>query len=141
AKKATAKKATAKKATAKKATAKKAPAKKAPAKKAAAKKATAAQRTISEKPAASDVELVIGDVAPDFDLPAADGNRYSKALLAGQRFVLYFYPRDNTSGCTTEAKEFTELLPNFEELGIQVIGVSTDSVESHAKFREKQGIG
>src|SRR5690606_27000466 len=54
---------------------------------------------------------------------------------------LYFYPRDNTSGCTTEAKEFTELMPNFEELGIQVIGVSTDSVESHAKFREKQGIG
>ncbi|HVI02830.1 MAG TPA: peroxiredoxin, partial [Enhygromyxa sp.] len=54
---------------------------------------------------------------------------------------LYFYPRDNTSGCTIEAKEFTELLPNFEELGVVVLGVSTDSVESHAKFRAKQELG
>ncbi|AFL96090.1 putative peroxiredoxin, bacterioferritin comigratory protein [Thermococcus cleftensis] len=63
-----------------------------------------------------------------------------KDVLAGKWTVLYVYPRDNTPGCTTEAKEFTELLPEFEELGFQVIGVSKDSVESHRKFKEKHGL-
>ncbi|NJE02904.1 peroxiredoxin [Thermococcus sp. MV11] len=63
-----------------------------------------------------------------------------KDVLAGKWTVLYVYPRDNTPGCTTEAKEFTELLPEFEKLGFQVIGVSKDSVESHRKFKEKHGL-
>ncbi|WP_258084289.1 peroxiredoxin [Thermococcus thermotolerans] len=60
--------------------------------------------------------------------------------VLGKWTVLYVYPKDNTPGCTTEAKEFTELLPEFEELGFQVIGVSRDSVKSHIKFKEKHGL-
>jgi peroxiredoxin Q/BCP len=136
-----AKKAAAKKPAAKKAAAKKKPmaAKKKPM--AAKKKPTAAKKKpAAAKKTAAAGKLAIGDDAPSFDLLADDGKRYSKASLAGQRFVLYFYPRDNTSGCTTEAKEFSELIGNFDELGVPVIGVSTDSVESHAKFRSKQGL-
>ncbi|NJE10440.1 peroxiredoxin [Thermococcus sp. MAR1] len=61
-------------------------------------------------------------------------------VLSGKWTVLYVYPKDNTPGCTTEAKEFTELLPEFEKLGFQVIGVSKDSVKSHMKFKEKHGL-
>jgi peroxiredoxin Q/BCP len=61
-------------------------------------------------------------------------------IILGKWTVLYIYPKDNTPGCTTEGKEFTELLPEFEKLGFQVIGVSRDSVESHRKFREKHGL-
>ena len=61
-------------------------------------------------------------------------------IVLGKWTVLYVYPKDNTPGCTTEAKEFTELLPEFEGLGFQVIGVSKDSVESHRRFKEKHGL-
>ncbi len=61
-------------------------------------------------------------------------------VVRGKWTVLYVYPKDNTPGCTTEAKEFTELLPEFERLGFQVIGVSKDSVESHQRFKEKHGL-
>ncbi|ASJ12591.1 peroxiredoxin [Thermococcus thioreducens] len=60
--------------------------------------------------------------------------------VLGKWTVLYVYPKDNTPGCTTEAKEFTELLPEFEKLGFQVIGVSKDSVKSHIKFKERHGL-
>ncbi|WP_297093020.1 peroxiredoxin [Thermococcus sp.] len=63
-----------------------------------------------------------------------------KDAVLGKWTVLYVYPRDNTPGCTAEAKEFTELLPEFEKLGFQVIGVSKDSVKSHIKFKEKHGL-
>ncbi|NJE42003.1 peroxiredoxin [Thermococcus sp. GR6] len=63
-----------------------------------------------------------------------------KDIVLGRWTVLYVYPKDNTPGCTTEAKEFTELLPEFEKLGFQVIGVSKDSVNSHRKFKEKHGL-
>ncbi|ASJ09334.1 peroxiredoxin [Thermococcus siculi] len=63
-----------------------------------------------------------------------------KDILEGKWTVLYVYPKDNTPGCTTEAKEFTELLPEFEKLGFQVIGVSKDSVKSHQRFKEKHGL-
>ncbi len=72
-----------------------------------------------------------------------DGNEVSlggDVILGGKWTVLYVYPKDNTPGCTTEAKEFTELLPEFEKLGFQVIGVSKDSVKSHARFKEKHGL-
>lgn len=157
AKQATAKQAAAKKAakktakkTAKKATAKQATAKKA-AKKATAKKATAKQATAKQKPAAapkpekvkppvSEVVLEVGNAAPAFDLPSDAGARESLARLAGRRFVLYFYPRDNTPGCTIEAKEFSELAPKFEALAVPVLGVSTDGLASHAKFRDKHDL-
>ncbi len=61
-------------------------------------------------------------------------------VVKGRWTVLYVYPRDNTLGCTTEAKEFTELLKEFEKLGFQVVGVSKDSVESHRRFKEKHGL-
>ncbi|WP_456421843.1 peroxiredoxin [Thermococcus sp.] len=71
-----------------------------------------------------------------------EGNKVRVAdVLKGKWTVLYVYPRDNTPGCTTEAKEFTELLPEFEGLGFQVIGVSRDSVESHRRFKEKHSLG
>ncbi|ACJ16274.1 Hypothetical peroxiredoxin, bacterioferritin comigratory protein [Thermococcus onnurineus NA1] len=63
-----------------------------------------------------------------------------KDIVLGRWTVLYVYPKDNTPGCTTEAKEFTEILPEFEKLGFQVIGVSKDSVNSHRKFKEKHGL-
>ncbi|ASI98991.1 peroxiredoxin [Thermococcus celer] len=70
-----------------------------------------------------------------------DGNEVSLGdVILGKWTVLYVYPKDNTPGCTTEAKEFTELLPEFEKLGFQVIGVSKDSVKSHARFKEKHGL-
>lgn len=124
------KKAAAKKTPAKQTTAKQTPAKQTPAKKTPAKK-TAAKQTPALEP---------GSAAPSFELPGDDGETYSKAALAGQRFVLYFYPRDNTPGCTTEAQEFSALREDFEELGVTVLGVSTDTLASHAKFRAKHDL-
>ncbi len=63
-----------------------------------------------------------------------------KDLVLGKWTVLYFYPKDNTPGCTTEAKEFSELIEEFKQMGVQVIGVSRDSPESHRKFKEKHGL-
>lgn len=78
-----------------------------------------------------------GDVAPEFELPADDGSTVSLSGLKGKKVILYFYPKDDTSGCTTEACEFRDTLPRFEEDGAVVLGVSPDSVESHTKFKEK----
>ena len=76
--------------------------------------------------------------APDFSLPSDTGETVSLAGLKGQAFVLFFYPRDNTPGCTTEAKGFSADLGAFEAAGARVFGVSKDSLESHDKFRAKQ---
>ncbi len=78
-----------------------------------------------------------GDVAPEFELPADDGSTISLSGLKGKKVILYFYPKDDTSGCTTEACEFRDALPRFEEDGAVVLGVSPDSVDSHTKFKEK----
>jgi len=77
-----------------------------------------------------------GDKAPDFDLPAEDG-RVSLAALKGKAVVLYFYPKDDTSGCTAEAQAFTAAAPDFARAGAVVVGVSKDSTASHGKFRAK----
>src|SRR5580693_2012606 len=77
-----------------------------------------------------------GDKAPDFDLPADDG-RVSLAALKGKTVVLYFYPKDDTSGCTAEAQGFTAATKDFEKAGAVVVGVSKDSAASHGKFRAK----
>ena len=81
--------------------------------------------------------LNIGDKAPDFTLPDKDGNPVSLSDFAGQKVVLYFYPRDNTPGCTRQACGFAFHYAEFQRRGVQVIGVSKDSVASHQKFADK----
>ena len=78
-----------------------------------------------------------GDAAPDFTLPVDDGSTVHLAELKGRPVVLYFYPKDDTSGCTAEAKDFTALADRFKAAGADVIGVSPDSVTSHQKFAKK----
>ena len=82
-------------------------------------------------------ELTIGGAAPDFDLPTDGGGRTSLATLRDAPFVIYFYPKDDTSGCTSEAKAFSEMKAQFEAAGARVIGVSKDSPNSHDKFKAK----
>ena len=78
-----------------------------------------------------------GDVAPDFTLPADDGSSRSLSDFRGRRLVLYFYPKDDTSGCTAQACELRDDLPALSALGVDVVGVSPDPVSSHVKFKEK----
>lgn len=82
-----------------------------------------------------------GAKAPDFHLPADDGTLVKLSKLKGQPVVLYFYPKDDTSGCTREALDFTALAPAFAKAGAAVYGISPDSVKSHDKFRCKHGLG
>ena len=84
--------------------------------------------------------LEIGTPAPDFTLPDQNGDMKSLSDYRGTKVVLYFYPRDNTAGCTKQACGFAELYPQFQEEGATVIGVSKDSVASHKKFEEKYGL-
>ncbi len=81
-----------------------------------------------------------GDEAVDFCLPDHEGKEHCLHDFRGKWVVLYFYPKDNTSGCTREAKEFTEMKDKFEKLNAVIIGVSKDSPKSHAKFIEKHGL-
>lgn len=83
-----------------------------------------------------------GKKAPAFSLPAHDqSKKVALKDLKGEIVVLYFYPRDNTPGCTTEAIDFTKALPKLSKLGARVLGVSKDSLESHEKFATKKEIG
>lgn len=84
--------------------------------------------------------LPIGTKAPDFSLPDQNGIVHSLADYKGKRVILYFYPKDNTSGCTKQACGFSERYPLFREQGVEVLGVSKDSVESHKRFEEKYGL-
>jgi thioredoxin-dependent peroxiredoxin len=81
-----------------------------------------------------------GAPAPVFQALDLASTSVTKADYAGQWLVLYFYPKDNTPGCTTEAIDFTNLLPEFQKLGARVVGVSPDSVASHCKFIAKQNL-
>ena len=85
------------------------------------------------------VELAVGDTAPDFDEEVTDGSKVSLSgiLSNGEKVILYFYPRDNTPGCTTQACDFRDSFGRFEGSGWRVIGVSTDSAKSHQKFIDK----
>lgn len=78
-----------------------------------------------------------GDAAPQFSLPSDEGKKIALKELRGRPVVLYFYPKDDTSGCTTEACEFRDHWSDVEAAGAVVLGVSPDPVESHAKFRKK----
>jgi peroxiredoxin len=84
--------------------------------------------------------LNVGDQAPEFVLPDADMTMTDSASLAGKSYVVYFYPKDDTPGCTMEGIEFTELMGDFEALGVAVVGVSKDTCVSHAAFRDKYGL-
>lgn len=84
--------------------------------------------------------LEIGDKAPSFKAPSDSGEIFSSSTLKGKTFILYFYPKDDTPGCTKEACDFTENLSKFNKLDVPVIGVSKDSIDSHIKFKEKFGL-
>jgi peroxiredoxin Q/BCP len=84
--------------------------------------------------------LAIGTKAPEFTLPDQNGEMRSLSDYKGQKIILYFYPKDMTSGCTKQACAFSELYPQFREKGAVVLGVSKDSVASHKRFEEKYGL-
>ena len=84
--------------------------------------------------------LEVGTQAPDFTLPDQNGNRHSLSDYRGKEVILYFYPKDNTPGCTKQACGFAERYPQFIEKGAVVLGISKDSVASHKKFEEKYGL-
>ena len=84
--------------------------------------------------------LPIGTKAPEWTLPDQDGKMHSLSDFRGQKVILYFYPKDNTSGCTKQACGFSERYPHFREKGVEVLGVSKDSVQSHKRFAEKFGL-
>ena len=84
--------------------------------------------------------LAIGTKAPEFTLPDQNGEMRSLSDYKGQKVVLYFYPKDMTSGCTKQACAFSELYPQFREKGAVILGVSKDSVASHKRFEEKYGL-
>ena len=88
----------------------------------------------------TDNMLKTGDIAPDFTLPQDGGADVTLSLLAPAPVVLYFYPKDSTPGCTTEALDFSALLPEFQTLGAHVFGVSKDSLKRHENFRSKQDL-
>ena len=152
--------ATAKKASKKQAAATEAPASKKASKKtatsddAAAPKKASKKRSAAEAPASQqlafpmDIEapkatsasagpLQPGDRVPDFSLEADDGQTYSRQSLAGERFVIYFYPKDDTPGCTRQACGFRDSRPQFDAASVKVLGVSGDSLKSHGRFRSK----
>jgi peroxiredoxin Q/BCP len=81
-----------------------------------------------------------GTPAPDFCLPDAEGEEYCLNDFSGKWLVLYFYPKDNTPGCTIEAKGFSDAMEEFAALGAEIVGVSADSEASHQKFTAKQGL-
>jgi thioredoxin-dependent peroxiredoxin len=85
-------------------------------------------------------ELIMGSTVPSFTGVTTEGEPIHEKTYSGKWLVLYFYPRDNTPGCTTEAQDFQRLLPEFEQAGAAIVGVSNDNVASHARFSTKQGL-
>ena len=85
--------------------------------------------------------LEIGTKAPEFTLPDQDGNMHSLEDYKGKKVILYFYPKDNTAGCSQQACGYSENAPQFSEKGAVILGVSKDSVASHRKFADKYNLG
>ncbi len=85
--------------------------------------------------------LEIGTKAPDFTLPDQNGKMRSLKEFRGQKVILYFYPKDNTAGCTKQACSYTAMRPQFAEKGAVILGISKDTVASHKRFEEKQNLG
>tara|TARA_B100000925_G_scaffold291153_1_gene278265 strand:+ start:727 stop:1194 length:468 start_codon:yes stop_codon:yes gene_type:complete len=86
-------------------------------------------------------ELKIGDAAPSFSLPASGGRTVSLADYAKRKLVIYFYPKDNTPGCTSEAIDFTAAIKDFDKANTGIVGVSADSVKKHDNFIKKHNLG
>ncbi len=86
------------------------------------------------------MSIEVGKPAPDFTLPADSGKIIGLSALQGRPVILYFYPKDSTSGCTKEACDFRDAMPDFSSLQAQVIGVSRDSTKSHDSFKTKQSL-
>ena len=84
--------------------------------------------------------LAIGTKAPAFELPDQDGKLHTLEEYRGKKVILYFYPKDNTPGCTKQACGYSERMPQFMEKGAVILGISKDSVASHKKFQEKYGL-
>lgn len=85
-------------------------------------------------------ELEVGQQAPAFELPCAGGGTFNLSEHHGKRVVVYFYPKDDTSSCTTEATNFSDLAGGFARAGVAVVGISPDSLRSHDRFKEKYGL-
>ena len=84
--------------------------------------------------------LEVGTKAPAFELPDQNGVIHTLEEYKGKKVILYFYPKDNTAGCTKQACGYSLLKPQFEEKGVEIIGISKDTVASHKKFEDKQGL-
>jgi thioredoxin-dependent peroxiredoxin len=108
-----------------------------PKKKAAPKKKTAPKKQTGATKAG---DALLGKRAPRFELADQNGERVSESSLGGALYVLYFYPKDDTPGCTREACDFRDGLGAFRRIGVRVVGVSPDSTASHARFREKYSL-
>jgi len=87
------------------------------------------------------MKLQPGDTAPDFTLPDQDGQPVDLAGYRGRKVIVYFYPKDDTPGCTKEACQFNDSLPDFVGKGVDVVGISADDADSHRRFRAKYGRG
>ena len=87
----------------------------------------------------SDKTATLDRNVPAFALPATGGRKWKLADADGKKLVVYFYPKDNTSGCTKEGEAFRDLYPKFRKAGVEIVGVSPDSIASHEKFKEKFG--
>lgn len=92
-------------------------------------------------PESTNTQPAEGSVAPDFTLPTASGEPFQLSTAKGKPVVVYFYPKDDTPGCTVEAKGFEALRDAFEDAGAVVVGISPDGTASHCKFAEKYGLG
>lgn len=88
----------------------------------------------------TNMTLQLGDQAPDFTLATQDGQAITLSKLCGKKVVLFFYPKDNTPGCTKEACDFRDHFPAFKKLGVEVFGISKDNAKSHSKFKEKHAL-
>lgn len=82
--------------------------------------------------------VAVGKKVPDFKVPVTGGGTFRLSEALGQPLVLYFYPKDMTTGCTRESQDFRDLYPAFRKAGVRVLGISRDSLKSHDKFREKE---
>ncbi|MCE2993309.1 MAG: thioredoxin-dependent thiol peroxidase [Alphaproteobacteria bacterium] len=85
--------------------------------------------------------ITIGTHSPDFTLPSSNGTNVTLSELRGRNVVLYFYPKDNTPGCTIEANDFTKLVGDFDNFNTTVFGISTDTIKSHCNFIDKHSLG
>jgi peroxiredoxin Q/BCP len=109
----------------------------------AAKKKTAPKKVAAKKPAAPVAAMrgpKIGTKAPDFEMPTAGGGSVRLSKLKGKNVVVYFYPKDDTPGCTKEACGFNEMLAQFRKVDAEIVGISRDPMKSHDKFAVKYGL-